>query len=1127
MRKILSIILTAAMLMSVFAAIPFSTSAEVPQATKAYEFSDFSTEKEAAYHSEANKKSAISIEKADDTQGNAAKFTGFISLNKEGAWASSLRLTQTDSQGNVSSFKVKPGATYDLTFKMKVDWDPCKFTKIDSILIFYVGSYNGSYFAGNGKLNDWSKKVNFYSSAEEGNQWNSCSNWTDKHFSFTVPSDIGTLDEVVIMPVIPSSDWAKEGVLWMDDIAIAETQTHETNVDFEDYDIFYGKKNNIAQGAAIADTLDNSHGKALKFTNINASCGDNQMWPQCAKISSVNKVGAFRVYHGRKYQISFDIKKVTADVGFDLYAHFNPVNSNVGQIGYRDYTNQWAAQKVKIKSFSAGTGEWENVTAELTVSPKAQSGGDYSDLTFVPYISGDSWSSTGNQEIYIDNVSVKVLTKITTHNLAVEGQEIYAAANADISTVQAPMPGARVKNWYTDSSLTTPAEGKVGTAERELWATLETVTGDFENGNNLAVDGLRTDTYQIKPYVGTVNSYAITDYEEGRTPSTNSEWPPIIQLLNPDGTPFLTYTDHEYKVEFDMKVDNPSLLPDGATLALLHAKPPYKNGKLSTTYPMINDDSNTETKINFKYGYKNADGSYGTSGWYRHFTFNFVGLDSGLPVYVTPWQAKTFTYFDNIRIIDVTAQKAIKDQNGYELARGYAGETVTIPDAADADFVYYADENGAPVSTTKVISKDKALTKVNSQIAVTGSDFNKDNSTVSFTTRFGGIGYTEANGGVTVNTITVENTRYFVEDMGLLVAPTEKVTGELTLDNLCGATNVSGTDLMYSATGTDELQLTAQIKTSKYNREYTVVGYVKCAGGKVIYSKTRNSIAKSYNAAARIESVDDAAHTKYNYTLVSNSEFNSAESLSNGWNPWGQVSNPSKTDPKKPNCDYYSVESATYVKDDNLVLDLKKTSDTTYDLPELLSKYNFTTGYLEVGAKFANTSDFSCSIWLNSAAVPAEDLTYGPNDNDIYVWPEIDIMESFAPGSFSLTLHNWGTHPEKGFGQPEQIRLYDINDTKKVGSTKLDLTQYHIYGFERTPEVMRMYVDGKLYYELGLQEAFDLRNTGDYRFVNRTENEIRALFVNPTYLILGAGGAQSLALGQSAKSTIDYVRFYK
>ena len=616
---------------------------------------------------------------------------------------------------------------------------------------------------------------------------------------------------------------------------------------------------------------------------------------------------------------------------------------------------------------------------------------------------------------------------------------------------------------------------------------------------------------------------------EGGTPSTNSEWPPIIQLLNPDGTPFLTYTDHEYKVEFDMKVDNPSLVSDGATLALLYAKPPYSNGQLASTYYYEDVQGNIiEAKNNFKWHFQNSDGSFGTRGWYGHFTFNITGIDNGLPVYVTPWQALTFTYFDNIRIIDVTAQKAIKDQYGNELARGYAGETVTIPDAKDeVDFVYYADENGIPVATTTVMSKDKVLTKVNSQIAVTGSAFDSNKSTVSFTTRFGGIGYTAANGGVTVNTITVGNTRYFVEDMGLLVAPTKNVTGELTLDNLCGAQQISGKNLNYSATGTDELTITAQITTGKYDRDYTVVGYVKCAGGKVIYSKTRNSIPKSYNAAAGIESVIDEAHTKYNYTLVSNSEFNSAESLSNGWNPWGMVSNPSLTDATKPNCNYYSVESATYVDNGNLVLDLKRTGANTYDLPEVLSKYNFKSGYLEVGAKFAGQSDFSASIWLNSVALPDSDLIHRPNDTDIYVKPEIDIMESLSAGNFFFTLHNWGTPPGGEFGQRHQIRLNDKYTNED--HTNLDLTQYHTYGFERTSNVMRMYVDGKLYYELTYANALAAYNTnkkpGDYQY--RTVNEIKAMFENPTYLILGTGGTQSLTVGESAISTIDYVRFYQ
>ena len=224
---------------------------------------------------------------------------------------------------------------------------------------------------------------------------------------------------------------------------------------------------------------------------------------------------------------------------------------------------------------------------------------------------------------------------------------------------------------------------------------------------------------------------------------------------------------------------------------------------------------------------------------------------------------------------------------------------------------------------------------------------------------------------------------------------------------------------------------------------------------------------------------------------------------------------------------YYSVENATYVDKGNLVLDLKKTSETTYDLPELLSTYDFTNGYLEVRAKFAGQADFSGSIWLNSVAVPSEELTYKPIGNDIYVWPEIDIMESFYPGEFSFTLHNWGTPPAGKFGQKEQMRLYDINHTGQVGYTTIDLTKYHTYGFERTPNVMRMYVDGKLHYQLTLEEAFNLRESGDYRFKDKTDGEIHALFQNKTYLIIGTGCARYLNPNESAISNIDYVRFYQ
>lgn len=1131
MRKILSIILTAAMLMSVLAAIPFSTSAEESQAktvtNKSYEFSDFESAAEATYHS-ANK-SVISIEKADDTQKKAAKFTSFVSLNNNNAWQSSLRISQTDSEGNVSSFKVKPGVTYDLTFKMKIDWANSAFKRIDSILVFYVGDYNGAYFNSSKALNDWSNKTNFYHGIDSGG----CSDWTNKHFSFTVPSNLSYVDEVVIVPVIKNEEWAKSGVLWMDDIAIAENQTLETNVDFEDYDFFYNKSNNLGRGATIADTGDNAYGKALKFTKINQAGGNdwNGMWPQCAKISSVNKVGAFRVNHERKYEISFDIKKVTADVKFDLYAHFNAVNGNVDGIGYRDFTSQWSPKKVKIATFDSGASDWTHVTVELTVSPKATSGGNYSDLTFVPYINDGSWNKCENQEIYIDNVSVKALTKITTHNMAVDGQVVYAAANADISTVQASMPGAKVKNWYTDSSLTTLAEGKVGTADRELWAALETVTGDFENGNILAVDGFRENGYQLKQYAGTVNTTAITDYKEGGTPNNNASWPQILQLLNPDGTPFLTYTDHEYIVKFDMKVDNPSLVPDRATLALLHARSPYNNGELSATYPTIHDDVNSETKIQFKYSYKNSDGTYGTSGWYVNFTFNFTGLDNGLPVYVTPWQALTFTYFDNFQIIDVTAQKVISDAKGNEIARGYIGETAVMPQtdvAGDKNFVYYADpsDTSTPIAEL-MIKEDKSLTAVTSQIAVTDSAADLDKDTVSFKVRFDDVAYTSEGSNITLKKITVGNTRYDVKEIGMLVLPDEKLNGELTLDNYAslGAVKVSDSDLRFSAVDSDALEINAAIKTSAFDRDYTVVGYVKYGRDKVIYSKSRYGLNKNFNAAAGLEVIENGAYTYGSYRLVSNSEFNTdgTESVYDKWGDWGQ-STTQGTFTK------YSTDKAAYSENGNLVLHAEATSNTEMSISCLLSKNHFTTGYLEFRAKFADIDSLTGSIWLNSPGIPMSEMKYQANGTDTFVRPEMDILEFNSKNQSFTTLHSWGDvvneAGESEYTQRDQIRLNNLIDGGSVYD--IDLTAWHTYGLERTAEVIRIFIDGIKVYEYTIEQAMDDcvngKKEGDYLY--RTVNEVRALFENPVYLILSAN-ANSLNAEETVDSYIDYVRFYK
>lgn len=900
-------------------------------------------------------------------------------------------------------------------------------------------------------------------------------------------------------------------------------ESDETYVDFEDEEqrTYYGDQESSKSTVTVGNPTGEANYAAKYDTLLTDNC--TNAWNNTLRISMIypnGTRGPVTVEAGEKYNISFKVKAETLDYSISKFylCYAASVQSGYvlnGTTAPQDYQHKETITNWNsIDQMKAG---WVSFSYDFTVPANI---GDFNQLALFPVVS-DGWQLK-NQVVWIDDVSITRKTSVKVHNDSLGDFTISPAYGTNINDAKLPFPNVKVVNWYSDAERTQIFDGTVTYDTPELWVDIENIVGDFENGYDAAKDGWNGNTFYTEQYAGTTNSTALTNKGQAQTGIDNSAYSPIIKLINSDGSDFITVSGHTYKLSFDMKpVDRSNLSPTGIVAVM---NKDHSDGKTLPCYSLINQETFVEqyAQTNISSAFSNED------DYYRTFEFTFDG--TGNKVYITPWCAGTAVYFDNINIIDLTAQLDVTDSEGNVLASGLDGETVTIPDAADPDFVYYQDENGAPVSTT-VVRKDKALTKVNSQIAVTGSAFDSANSTLSFTTRFGGIGYTETNGGVTVNTITVGNTRYFVEDMGLLVAPTANVTGELTLDNLCGAQQISGTSLKYSKNGTDELTITAQITTSKYDRDYTVVGYVKCAGGKVIYSKTRNSIAKSYNAAAGIESVDDTAHTRTfgsaNYTLVSNSEFSSAESLSNGWNPWGQVINPSLTDPSKPDCNYYSVGSATYVDNGNLVLDLKRTGDNTYDLPELLSTYNFTTGYLEVRAKFANPSDFSCSIWLNSVALPDSDLTYKPNDTDIYVKPEIDIMESFAPGSFSFTLHNWGTPPGGEFGQRDQIRLNDKNTN--ADHTSLDLTQYHTYGLERTPQVIRMYVDGKLYYELTYAGALATYNTnkkpGDYQY--RTVNEIKALFENPTYLILGAGETQSLAVGESAISTIDYVRFYK
>lgn len=1119
MRKILSIILTAAMTLSLFAAIPFGASAEAAGTALTF---DEQAEID-YYNTDVGKNSTAAVQDSGTTQGNAFKYT-VLDRDWGEAWESILRIAQPQTDGSVSSYKVKAGRTYSISFKYKNGTPVSSWGFYTKIL--FVGEYNnmGNLLQGcNGCVEAWTAKIQIpnVTISPGTNTQASTDGWQDYSASFYVPKNI-TSDEIAL--IFGIDDTNKDASFWVDDILVQEADDNGVfTMDFqsEAAKTFYADGNNN-QKFEISQTWQTSvDDLGMKFSSVAGY--DSDTTTPVFRLSQSNSNGTvtpITVKAGESYELSIDYKN---DWKVNTWGYFyvklmyiDGTKSLQGLKG--NQVNNWkdwvTAYRVDLQGSNTfpntGDSGWQTYTFSFTVPDET----DEKQLA-IGMVNSEDVTGSG----FFDNVILKRKAEVVLHNDSLEGGSYTASVleGTAIEDIQLPVAGSKITRLYTDAARTQLYTGTTVNESLELWADIENVTGDFDN-YVLAKDYWDGQGFYVEQYSGTVNSNALTDKGNGNI--DNPKWPPIIKLIDGNGNKLTTVNGHIYTLDFDMAVEDVNTIGDAGWVALGKTAN-LSSGVVDETFAYTGTDNNL-TATYLKTLFTDAE-----SKAYRHVKYEFTG--TGGECNIISYLAGTTVYFDNIKIVDVTAQKALSDQNGNELARGYDGENVKIPDAADADFVYYADENGTPVDTT-VIRENKALTKVNSTIAVTDTDYDSVNRTVSFTTRFGGIGYTEANGGVTVNTITVGNTRYFVEDMGLLVAPTANVTGELTLDNLGEAIQISGTSLKYSVSGTEELQVTAQIATSKYDRDYTVVGYVKCAGGKVIYSKTRSSIAKSYNAAAGIESVDDAAHTvtiSKKYTLVSNSEFNSAESISNGWHTWGYVSNPHDSDANAADINYYSVDSATYTNNaGELVLDLKKTSDNTYDLPELLSNYLFTTGYVEVRAKYADVADLGGAIWLNSGSLSDEQLTIKPDATNVYMRPELDIVEFSKISEFYFTLHNWGT-PEGGeFGQNNQIRLANIWSHLE---SPHDLDNYHTYGFERSSDVIRMYVDGTLYYQLTYTDALATYNTnknpGDYQY--RTEEEVRALFVNPTYLILGTNGAQDLPTGESAISTIDYVRFYQ
>lgn len=154
-----------------------------------------------------------------------------------------------------------------------------------------------------------------------------------------------------------------------------------------------------------------------------------------------------------------------------------------------------------------------------------------------------------------------------------------------------------------------------------------------------------------------------------------------------------------------------------------------------------------------------------------------------------------------------------------------------------------------------------------------------------------------------------------------------------------------------------------------------------------------------------------------------------------------------------------------FIMGDNMVLRITSDGNRNYTTARSVStatKMAFRYGYVEMRAIVPYQKCVWPSFWMK----PASNLKQSAYSG------EIDIFEIFSSTDTVVpNLHKWYN------GDSDQIenrgnvlfgqRKFIFNDTTDLNST------YHIYGFEWTPEYMAFYVDGEMYYKVGITENDD------------------------------------------------------
>ncbi len=202
---------------------------------------------------------------------------------------------------------------------------------------------------------------------------------------------------------------------------------------------------------------------------------------------------------------------------------------------------------------------------------------------------------------------------------------------------------------------------------------------------------------------------------------------------------------------------------------------------------------------------------------------------------------------------------------------------------------------------------------------------------------------------------------------------------------------------------------------------------------------------------------------------------------------------------------FYTVERLENANVENGILQViaqkEDYQDKNYTSARLVSKADWKYGKIETRAKLPAGRGTWAAIWMMPGG-----WTFNTGN-----WPDIgefDIMEhvGYEPGVIHASAHSKDYQWQVGTQKTDTIHIADATET------------YHSYTWEWTPEVVKAYVDDRLYFE----------------YKNEGLGETKWPYDKPFYLILNVavGGAWGSVKGIDDSAfpqimEVDYVRVYQ